>query len=331
MRQSAEQLGQHLSLRQACQQLSVPRSSVYRHRQPARPARPRPTPARALSAEERAAVRAVLNSEPFQDQSPRQVYGHLLDDQQTYLCHWRTMYRILNDHQEVKERRPQLQHPQHAKPELVATGPNQLWSWDITQFKGPSKWVSFYLYVMLDVFSRFVVGWLLAEQESEQLAQQLISESCRKQAIAREQLIIHADRGGPMRAKTVGQLIHDLGVTKSHSRPRTPTDNPYSEAQFKTMKYRPDYPDRFASFEAGRTWARSFFDWYNFDHRHSGLALLTPAVVHYGQAEPVLAQRQQLLRAAFNHHPERFVRGQPALAHLPTEVWINRPPTPPEE
>lgn len=329
--QNAEQLGQQLTIRQACQQLSVPRSSLYRRRQPPQPTRPRPTPARALSTKERATVRAVLNSEPFQDKSPRQVYGELLDDHQTYLCHWRTMYRILDSHQEIKERRNQLQHPKHAKPELRATGPNQLWSWDITKFKGPSKWLNFYLYVILDVFSRFVVGWLLAEQESEQLAQQLISKSCRKQAIVRKQLTIHADRGGPMRAKTVGQLMHDLGVIKSHSRPRTPTDNPYSEAQFKTMKYRPDYPDRVASLEVGRAWARPFFDWYNFEHRHSGVALLTPAVVHYGQAEQVLAQRQQLLLAAWAQHPERFVTGLPVPAQLPTEVWINKPPPPPDD
>jgi putative transposase len=331
MMHTAEQLGQQLNIRQACQQLGVPRSSLYRRRQPPAPSRPRPTPARALSAEERAAVRAVLNSEPFQDKAPRQVYGELLDEQLTYLCHWRTMYRILDSYQEVKERRNQLQHPKHAKPELVATGPNQLWSWDITKFKGPSKWLNFYLYVILDVFSRFVVGWLLAEQESEILAQQLISDSCRKQAIERAHLTIHSDRGGPMRAKTVGQLMDDLGVTKSHSRPRTPTDNPYSEAQFKTMKYRPDYPDRFASMETGQNWARPFFNWYNFEHRHSGLALLTPVVVHYGQAEQVLAHRQQVLLAAYIQHPERFVRGAPTPPQLPAEVWINKPPTGPED
>jgi len=324
MMAAVQQLGRQTSVLQACRQLSVPRSSFYRRGQSQSPMSFRPTPTRALSPQERAEVRQILNSERFRDQAPREVYATLLDEGE-YLCHWRTMYRILAEHQEVRERRNQLQHPPYAKPELLATGPNQLWSWDITKLKGPSQWLYFYLYVILDVFSRFVVGWLLAEQESEILTQQLIAETCDKQNIAPEQLIIHADRGAAMRAKTVGQLMIDLGVTKSHSRPHTATDNAYSESQFKTMKYQPDYPDRFASYQTAHHWSRSFFQWYNFDHHHTGLALLTPAVVHNGLANQIQTQRRQVLRAAYRQHPERFVKGSPSLPELPCEVWINQP------
>ena len=324
MIQSAEQLAPTMGVKRACQNLGVPRSSLYRARQPQAAAKPRPKPSRALSEEERAEVRAVLNSDRFQDSPPRQVYATLLDEE-TYLCHWRTMYRILKEHNEVHERRNQLKHPHYAKPELVATGPNQLWSWDITKLKGPAKWHYYYLYVILDVFSRYVVGWLLAEQESAQLAQTLIAETCAKQHIVRDELTLHADRGGPMKAKTVGQLLIDLGFTKSHSRPRVPDDNPYSEAHFKTLKYQPDYPDRFGSFQEALAWARGFFPWYNHQFYHSSLGLLTPASVHYGQAEIILDHRQQVLQAAYQAHPERFVQGPPQPSSLPAEVWINPP------
>lgn len=324
MMAAAQQLGRQTSVLQACRQLSVPRSSFYRRGRFQSSVSSRPTPAHALSPQERAEVRQILNSERFRDQAPREVYATLLDEG-VYLCHWRTMYRILAEHQEVRGRRNQLQHPPYAKPELVATGPNQLWSWDITKLKGPSKWLYFYLYVILDVFSRFVVGWLLAEQESEILAQQLIAETCDKQNIAPEQLIIHADRGAAMRAKTVGQLMIDLGVTKSHSRPHTATDNAYSESQFKTMKYQPDYPDRFVSYQTAHDWSHSFFQWYNFDHHHTGLALLTPAVVHNGLTDQVQSQRLQVLMTAYHQHPERFIKGSPSLPELPNEVWINQP------
>jgi putative transposase len=286
--------------------------------------KPCPTPARALSREEKAEVRHVLNSERFQDAAPRQVYATLLDDQ-VYLCHWRTMYRILKEHDEVQERRHVRRHPTYAKPELVATGPNQLWSWDITKLHGPAKWVYYYLYVILDVFSRYVVAWLLAEVESAELAERLIRESCTKQGIAKYQLTLHSDRGSPMKAKTVTQLLIDLSIRKSHSRPHVPDDNPYSEAQFKTLKYHPTFPDQFASPTEARTWARAFFAWYNHHFYHSSLGLLTPASVHYGQAQVILSQRQQVLQAAYTTHPERFVRGQPQLAPLPSEVWINQP------
>jgi len=324
MRQTAEQLAPTVGVTTACQVLDVPRSSLYRARQPQAAAKPRPKPSRALSEPERAEVRAVLNSERFQDCPPRQVYATLLDEQ-TYLCHWRTMYRILKEHHEVNERRNQLQHPSYAKPELVASGPNQLWSWDITKLRGPAKWHYYYLYVILDVFSRYVVGWLLAEQESAKLAKVLIVETCAKQHICRDELTLHADRGGPMKAKTVGQLLLDLGITKSHSRPHVPDDNPYSEAHFKTLKYQPDFPGRFGSFQEALSWARRFFPWYNQQFYHSSLGLLTPASVHYGQAGVILDQRQRVLQAAYEAHPERFVQGQPQQPTLPTEVWINQP------
>jgi putative transposase len=235
------------------------------------------------------------------------------------------MYRILDEYKEVRERRNQLRHPAYTKPQLLATGPNQLWSWDITKLRGPAKWTYYYLYTILDVFSRYVPGWLIAECESSTLAQQLIAETCAKQGIVPQQLTLHADRGSAMRSKTVALLLADLGVTKTHSRPYVANDNPYSEAQFKTMKYRPDYPDRFGSIQDARAWARPFFHWYNHEHHHSGLALLTPATVHYGQAQTVIDRRQMVLQAAYAARPERFVRGVPKPPSLPTEVWINKP------
>jgi putative transposase len=266
----------------------------------------------------------VLNSERFQDQAPREVYATLLDEGQ-YLCHWRTMYRILAENKAIRERRNQLRHPVYAKPELLATGPNQVWSWDITKLRGPVKWVYFYLYVLIDIFSRYVVGWLLAECESGALAEQLIAESCAKQNIARGQLTLHADNGGPMIAKTVAQLLVDLDVAESHSRPHVSDDNPYSEAQFKTMKYGPGYPDRFADYASALHWSRSFCRWYNDEHHHSALGLLTPAAVHTGAAAQLLVARQQVLTGAYLAHPERFVRGQPGPVALPAAVWINPP------
>ncbi len=324
MIQAVEQLAQSVGVSAACRALGIPRSSLYRARQPKKASRPRPTPARALSQEEKAQVRQVLNSERFQDCAPRQVYGSLLDEGQ-YHCHWRTMYRILAEYGEVRERRNQLEHPVYTKPELLATEPNQLWSWDITKLKGPAKWSYYYLYVILDVFSRYVVGWMVAQREAASLAEKLIAQTCAKQGIEPSQLTLHADRGPSMRAKSVTQLLADLRVTKTHSRPYTANDNPYSESQFKTMKYRPDFPERFDSLDDARTWAREFFGWYNHDHCHSSLGLMTPATVHHGQAEVVRQQRQQVLLAAYAAHPERFVRGVPTPPELPNEVWINKP------
>ncbi len=284
----------------------------------------RPTPPRALSRAEKQQIRAVLNSERFQDQAPREVYATLLDEG-LYLCSWRTMYHVLDEYDEVRERRNQVRHPTYVKPELVATAPNQLWSWDITRLLGPAKWIYYYLYVILDVYSRYVPGWLIAECESAELAEELIATTCEKQGIVRQQLTVHADNGAPMIAQTLAQLFSDLGITSSHSRPHVSDDNPYSEAQFKTLKYRPDYPERFGSSPDARHWAQAFFRWYNQEHHHSALGLLTPEVVHYGQAPAVLAERQRVLARAYAAHPERFVKGPPTPPVLPKEVWINRP------
>jgi putative transposase len=321
---ASEQLSAHVGVSAACQSLGVPRSSFYRAQRPGQELKPRPTPQRALSQEEKVQVRDTLNSERFQDCSPRQVYATLLDEG-TYLCSWRTMYRVLDEHQEVRERRNQLRHPGYSKPELLATGPNQLWSWDITKLKGPVKWTYYYLYTILDVFSRYAPGWMIADRESATLAEELISATCEKQGIQPGQLVLHADRGSSMRSKPVALLLADLGVTKTHSRPYVSSDNPYSESQFKTMKYRPDFPERFGSIEDARAWARSFFNWYNHDHHHTALGLMTPATVHHGQARQVTEQRQQVLQVAYAVHPERFVRGEPRPPSLPEEVWINKP------
>lgn len=323
MIEAAEELGEMVGLSEACRVLGVPRSSLYRARKPRPATSPRPTSPRALSVMEKADVRAVLNSERFWDSAPREVYATLLDEGE-YYCHWRTMYRILEEHDEVQERRNQRRYPVLIKPELRATGPNELWSWDITHLRGP-KGTYYYLYVILDVFSRFVPGWMIAERELAGLAEQLIAETCAKQGIPREQLVLHSDRGSAMRSKTVAQLLIDLGVAKSHSRPYTPTDNPYSESQFKTMKYRPEYPEGFHEREEACGWARGFFHWYNHEHHHSGLGLMTPAAVHYGLAERIYEQRRQVLAAAYAAHPERFVAGKPTPPRWPDEVWINPP------
>ncbi|GAA5531277.1 IS3 family transposase ISAnsp11 [Herpetosiphon gulosus] len=308
----------------ACRALGVPRSAVYRTAHPAPTAAPRRRPARALTPDEVAHVRTVLNSDRFADCTPRQIYATLLDEG-TYLCHWRTMYRILAAHREVRERRNQLRHPTYAAPELLATGPNQLWSWDITKFKGPTTWSYFYAYVILDVFSRCIVGWMVMERESAALAEQCIAETYHREGIQPNQLTLHADNGSAMTAKPVAQLLADLGVTKTHSRPHVSNDNPYSEAQFKTTKYRPDFPDRFGSLIDARAWMRVFVQWYNHDHCHSGIGLLPPAVVHRGQATAMTTARQQVLATAYAAHPERFVRGTPRPPRVPEAVWINRP------
>jgi putative transposase len=322
--QSAETFGKSIGVKAACAALIVPRSSLYRTRTK-RPERvvPKISP-RAISAAEKIKVRQELNSERFQDQSPREVFATLIDEG-CYLCSWRSMYRILDENHEVRERRNQLRHPNYTKPELLATAPNQLWSWDITKLLGPSKWTYFCLYVILDVFSRYVVGWMIAERESAALAEELISQTCARQGIERGQLTVHADRGSAMTSKTVALLLADLGVTKTHSRPHVSNDNPYSEAQFKTMKYRPDYPTRFGCLQDARTWAAEFFDWYNREHHHTGLALLTPANVHFHHAEAVLKKRQAVLQAAYEKTPERFVKGVPHPIQLPKAVWINPP------
>ena len=321
------ELASKIGLKSACEVLNVPRSRVYRERQsqPApRPARSRSAPSHTLSPEEKANVREVLNSERFMDQAPRQVYATLLDEGK-YLCHWRTMYRVLHAHDEVRERRLIRRHPAYKKPELLAQKPNEVWSWDITNLRGPVKWSGYKLYSVLDIFSRYVVGWMIAEVESSDLAKQLIAETARKQGILPDQLTLHADNGSPMTGKPLSQLLVDLGITRSHSRPHTSDDNPFSEAQFKTMKYRPDYPDRFDSIDDARVWARTFFTWYNKEHYHSGLNLMTPASVHYGESVAVQAQRQRVMLKAFEACPARFRGGIPSVKGAPTAVYINRP------
>lgn len=310
----------------ACAALGVPRASIYRRRKPKAPVPrgPRPKPARALADAERSAVLADLNSERFADKAPAEVHATLLDEN-TYHCSVRTMYRILAADGQVRERRDQLRHPVYAKPELLASGPNELWSWDITKLRGPAKSSHFALYVILDVFSRYVVGWLVATAESAILADKLIGDTCAKERIVAGQLTLHADRGSSMKSKPVALLLEDLGVAKTHSRPHVSDDNPYSEAQFKTLKYRPGFPDRFGSIEDARSFCQGFFDWYNFDHRHSGIAMLTPDAVHHGRVEQVQEQRQAVLDAAYQAHPERFVRNAPTTSALPAEVWINKP------
>lgn len=321
------ELAAQIGVKSACEALGVPRSRIYRQRQPKTESAPRPTAAHALSGDECAAVRATLNSERFMDCAPRQVYAALLDEG-IYLCHWRTMYRILAAHDEVGERRLICRHAVYQKPELLATGSNQVWSWDITYLRGEATWIHYPLYTVLDIFSRYVVGWMIAEVESSDLAKQLIAETARKQGIQPDQLTLHADNGSPMKGKPLSQLLLDLGITKSHSRPHTSDDNPFSEAQFKTMKYRPDYPERFASIDAARIWARTFFAWYNTEHYHSGLNLLTPGSVHYGEVRAIQQRRQAIMLAAYAAHPARFAQGEPVVKGAPTAVYINPPKHP---
>jgi putative transposase len=323
---AVDQLAPTIGIASACEALGVARASFYRQPVfgPAWPTPSRPTPARALSTEERATVRDVLNSTRFQDCAPAAIQATLLDEGQ-YLCSTRTMYRVLNEDGTSRERRDQLTHPAYQKPELLASAPNQLWSWDITKLRGPVKWTYYYLYVILDVFSRYVVGWMIAPREAAALATKLIEETCDKHLIQPDQLTIHADRGSSMRSKPVAFLLADLSITKTHSRPYTSNDNPYSESQFRTMKYRPEFPDRFGCLQDSHAFCQRFFPWYNDDHRHSGIAMLTPAMVHFGQAPAIWEKRQTVLDAAYLAHPDRFVRRPPKPLPLPKEVWINKP------
>jgi putative transposase len=309
-----------------CAGVGVSRAAFYRRRRPVSPlprAARAPSP-RALGSGERQAVLDVLHSDRFVDQSPAEVHATLLEEQ-TYLCSPRTMYRLLAAAGEVRERRDQVRHPAYAKPELVATAPNQIWSWDITKLKGPVAYLYFSLYVILDLLSRYVVGWMVAAQESARLAERLITATCAKQAIAPHQLTIHADRGAPMRSKVVAELFTDLGIAASYSRPRVSNDNPFSEAQFRTFKYRPEFPNRFGSIQDARAICHALFAWYNDAHHHNGLRYLTPADVHYGRAATILAARHQTRLAAYAAHPERFVQGPPRRERLPEAVWINAP------
>jgi putative transposase len=317
-------LSTEIGIQPACAAFGIVRSGFYRGQGPAKKPAPRPSPPRTLSAEERQAVLATLHSDRFIDTAPATVYATLLDEGR-YHCSIRTLYRILDAQAEVKERRNQLRHPVYQKPELLATAPNRVWSWDISKLLGPVTWSYFYLYVILDIFSRYVVGWMVAPAESAGLAQRLIADTCEKQQITPGQLTLHADRGASMKSKPVALLLADLGVTKTHSRPYTSDDNPFSESQFKTLKYRPDFPERFGSLEDARVFCQMFFAWYNSEHRHSGIGLMTPAAVHDGRANTMRDARQQVLSTAYAAHPERFVRKRPQPPILPHAVWINPP------
>ncbi len=329
----AESLAKEVNVKQACNALVLPRSGFYRwkgqdgtqEKEKSRPVSPL-----ALSVEEQNVVLDVLHSDRFVDRAPQEVYAALLDEG-TYLCSVRTMYRVLDKHDEVKDRRNQLRHPSYTKPELIAEGPNQVWSWDITKLKGPVKWTYFYLYVILDIFSRYVVGWMIAPGELAVLAKRLIEQSCEKQGIEQDQLIIHSDRGPSMTSKSVALLLSDLGITKSLSRPHVSNDNPYSESQFKTLKYRPEFPERFGCAEDARFFCQDFFRWYNTEHYHSGIGYLTPEDVHYGRTEQIIKERQAVLNTAFIKHPERFKGKMPKPMSLPTTVWINKPALPKSE
>jgi putative transposase len=320
---AALEIAPQVGVKAACDALNVSRATVYRRRCP-RLVRARPRPARALADEERARILEVLHAPRFVDCAPVEVYAALLDEG-VYIASASTMYRVLRESRSVRERRAIRRHPSYARPELRATSPNQVWSWDITKVRGPDRRDWFHLYVMLDVFSRKVVGWLLAAKESAKLAEQWIAETLANEGIAPGMLTVHSDRGTSMRSKTVAELLDDLGVTKSHSRPRTSDDNAFSEAAFKTVKYHSSYPGSFASVQDGREYFALFFSWYNTEHHHSGIAMLTPDVVHYGRVEEVLAVRQAALDAMYAAHPERFVHGRPKVARPPVEVWINRP------
>jgi putative transposase len=312
-----------LTVQEACEAVGLPRATYYYALRPAGVCAERHSPRR-LDDAERARVLEVLVSERFCDLSPREVWARLLQEGR-YLCSVRTMYRILAENAAVRERRDQLRHPEYKRPELVATAPNQVWSWDITKLKGPSTWTYFYLYVIMDIFSRKTVGWMVATRESATLAVKLIGETCGREGISQDQLTVHADRGSSMRSKPVAFLLSDLGVTKTHSRPYTSTDNPYSEAQFRTLKYRPQFPDRFGSMEDARVFCREFFEWYNKEHHHTGIGLLTPHQMHSRQAKEVSRQRQNVLSDFYRRHPERFVKGEPVPPKVPDAAWINKP------
>jgi putative transposase len=316
-----------------CDALGLARATFYRRRgaPPPEPSalRERRAPRHALAPADREQVLALLHENRFVDLPPAQVWAQLLDAGQVPPCSIRTMYRVLAANAEVRERRNQLRHPAYRKPELLATAPNQVWSWDITKLLGPVKWSYYYLYVLLDIFSRYVVGWLLARQEAAALAKVLIAESCERQHIGPDQLTIHADRGPSMTSQPVALLLATLGVVPSHSRPQVSDDNPFSEAQFKTLKYRPDFPARFGAYEDAEAFCQRFFPWYNTEHRHSALGLMTPHDIHYGLAQAKWQRRADILRAAYRAHPERFPRGVPVPPPLPTAAWINKPPAAP--
>lgn len=323
------QVVDEVSIRDACDALEVPRATFYRQRAPLLgPVPKRPAPPRALSPAESDGVLTMLNAPRFIDLAPRAVYATLLEEN-AYLCSVRTMYRILAANGAVRERRNQLQRPVYAAPELLATAPRQVWSWDITKLRGPAKWTYYYLYCIIDIFSRYVVGWVVATEESSAIAKHLIATAIEREGVDPNQLTLHADRGPSMTSKPVALLLSDLGVLKSHSRPYISDDNPFSEAHFKTLKYRPDFPERFGSLQHARAHCLDFFDWYHHEHRHSGIALLTPHDVHHGLAQQRTRQRAIVLSGAYHRHPERFPNGVPIPQQPPQAVWINPPKSTP--
>lgn len=325
---AAAELAPCVGVRSACSALGVSRASFYRQKggstlsKAARIARPRPP--LSLLSEERRTVLDMLHSERFIDQSPQEIYAILLDEG-VYHCSVRTMYRILAQEKEVRERRNQRRHPEYTKPELLATAANQVWSWDITKLKGPEKGTFYHLYVILDIYSRYTVGWMIAAVESGELAKRLIDETFKKQGVVSDHLTIHSDRGASMKSELVSDLLIKLGVVKSHSRPKVSDDNPFSESQFKTLKYQPEFPQRFGSIEDAQIFCRSFFHWYNREHRHSGIAMLTPETLHYGMAEQIIKVRSETLTAAYEANPNRFKGKLPVPKSPPKEVWINKP------
>jgi putative transposase len=313
------------AVRDACRAFGVSPATFYRHRDPKpAPKKEKKKNHRRLSEEEEKMILEELTSTRFMDESVPEIYASLLDDGR-YLCSQRTMYRILDRHASTRERRNQLEHPEYTKPELLAQAPNEVWSWDITKLRGPQKWSYYYLYVIMDIYSRYVVGWMVAPRESAILAERLIQQTCENQGIKPEQLTIHADRGTSMRSKLVAQLLADLGVTKSHSRPHTSNDNPYSEAQFKTLKYHHSFPNKFGCIEDAQTFLQNFFDWYNRQHKHSGIGYVSPESIHTGQAHIIRDKRCSVLLAAYEKHPERFVKGIPLPPKIPEAAWINKP------
>ena len=324
---SIADLGRDTNIKTACAALDVPRATFYRQAAKSMAVVEtieRPSPPLALTAKEEQTVLELLHEPRFCDFAPSHIYATLLD-QGIYHCSIRTMYRILAKNDEVRERRKQVTRPHYEKPELLATGPNQVWSWDITKLKGPAKWTYFHLYVILDIFSRYVVGWMVAHREQAVLAKRLINDTCEKQQIKPDQLTLHADRGSSMKSKNVAFLLADLGVTKTHNRPHVSNDNPFSEAQFKTLKYCPEFPGTFGSIQDARRFCHEFFTWYNHEHMHSGIGLLTPEQVHYGLDKEVIRKRADVLKTAFIQHPNRFKGKLPQPLPAPEAVWINPP------
>ena len=309
---------------EACTAFGVSRATLHRLRNPKPKQKIKKHNHRRLTDAEEKEVLDVLTNDRFVDESVPEIYATILD-KGTYLCSQRTMYRVLERHKAVHERRDQCHHPEYTKPELLATGPNQVWSWDITKLKGSQKWSYYHLYVIMDIYSRYVVGWMVATRESAVLAERLIHETCLKQNIDPDQLTIHADRGSSMRSKLVAQLMADMGITKTHSRPHTSNDNPYSESQFKTMKYRHTFPKTFGCIEDAKTFLREFFEWYNCQHRHSGIGSITPESLHTGEAYKIREKRCQTLEEAYLKNPERFVKGLPQPPEIPEAAWINKP------